>query len=269
MSNPKTLNLSHVIPLYEAYSHNDNEQKNPLYESLSLGFNFIEVDVRLIQGELYASHDKPKYLDKNKTLTKLYLEPLFEQFKSSEGRIFPQSNRPISLVLDIKTDKNKTYEKIIEALQPFRKMFTYWEDNVAHSSAINIILSGHRPIKKVMDELKRWVQIDGRRNDLEKGYHIEFMPLISAKFSKVIFFQFPFFDKICSSNKNKLRKLAKTVHNEGRLLRLWKCPEKTSIWNDMLEAGVDILNTDELQLMNKFLQNKNPFYPQLADSGMS
>lgn len=253
MSNPKTINLSHVIPLYRAYAHNDTERKNPLYESLSLGFNFIEVDVRLIEGELYASHDKPKYLNKNKTFTKLYLEPLFEQFKLSNGKIFPQSDRPLSLVLDIKTDKNKTYEKIKEIIEPFQEMLTYWEDNVAYSNAVNIILSGHRPIKKAMMEFRRWVQIDGRIKDLEKGYHIEFMPLISAKFSKVIFLQLPFFNNIRSSNKNKLRKLTTKVHKEGRLFRLWKCPEKESIWNDMIEAGVDILNTDELQLMNNFL----------------
>ena len=41
---------------YNAFSHNDYERAKPLADALSLGFNCVEADLWLIDGELYVSH---------------------------------------------------------------------------------------------------------------------------------------------------------------------------------------------------------------------
>jgi len=41
------------------WSHNDYWQDRPLYDALELGYQMIEADIHLIDGELYVAHDPP------------------------------------------------------------------------------------------------------------------------------------------------------------------------------------------------------------------
>lgn len=257
-------NLDFVTPLFQAHAHNDYEHPEPLFDALINGFTSIEVDIHLINDELYVNHLRPIFPNKERTLTKLYLEPLFEGYLQSNGRFFPTSDRPLQLMIDIKTNKNRTYTKLKEVLKPYEEMFTYWEENIEHPSAVSVILSGHRPIEKVLEEKKRFVQIDGRIRDIGKNYAPEFMPMISDKFSRVcgwsIFSKKPSIEKL-----EKMNQFAQKIHAEGKKFRLWKSPEDTFVWETMLNQGVDIINTDSLNLLSNFLLEKMPKTP-LANS---
>lgn len=255
-------NLDFVTPLFQAHAHNDYEHDQPLFDALSYGFTSIEVDVHLINGELYVNHLRPLFPDKERTLTKLYLQPLYEGFLQSNGRFFPNTDQPIQLMIDIKTNKNRTYEKLKKVLTPYQKMLTYWDNNNEHRGAVNIILSGHRPIEKVMNEKKRWVQLDGRIRDLGKNYSPALMPLISDKFSKVAGWSI-FSKKISAEKLKKMNQIAARVHDEGKKFRLWKSPEDVKVWENMLQHGVDIINTDSLGMLSNFLLEKMP-EPSLA-----
>ena len=49
-----------ITPLLtNAHSHNDYEQEKPLFHAIKLGFASIEVDLWLIDEELYVSHNRP------------------------------------------------------------------------------------------------------------------------------------------------------------------------------------------------------------------
>lgn len=252
--------LSQVTPLFKAHAHNDYEHPNPLHDALSHGFTSIEVDIHLIQGELFVSHLRPLFPKPERTLEKLYLKPLFEAFLQSDGRFFPQSDRPIYLMIDIKSNKNRTYEKLKKVLKPYEEMLTSWENNNEFTSAVSIILSGNRPIEKVMNEDQRWVQIDGRIRDLEKGYPIELMPMISDRFSRVCGWQI-FSKKPKPEKLKRLHEVAERVHAEGKKFRLWKSPENELVWKTMMDKGVDIINTDSLAMLSTFLKEQNPILP--------
>jgi len=257
--------LNLVVPLSQAYAHNDYEHPNPLVDALAEGFTSIEVDIHLINDVLYVSHLRPIFPKKERTLTQLYLAPLYNQFLKSNGRFFPQSDQPIHLMIDFKTGKNRTYEKLMEVIQPYQEMFSYWENDQENEGAIRIIISGNRPIKKVLAEKKRWVQIDGRIRDLGKKYAPSFMPMVSDKFSKVcgwtVFSKRPSFEKL-----QKLNSVANKVHAEGKKFRLWKSPEDELVWETMLEQGVDIINTDSLKMLSNFLNDKIPQTPMANQS---
>lgn len=47
------------IPLEKAHAHNDYEHERPLFDALSHGFTSVEVDVHLVDGKLYVSHNHP------------------------------------------------------------------------------------------------------------------------------------------------------------------------------------------------------------------
>lgn len=250
------------IPLSQAHAHNDYQHPQPLLDALNHGFTSIEVDVYLRKGDLYVAHDRPFFLDPNRTLTKLYLEPLLKRYQETGGNFFKNSNQPISLMIDIKNRKHQTYEVLKRIIEPFQEMLTSWEDNEACTKGVNIVLSGKRPIYKVLTETKRWVQIDGRLCDLGKHYDPEFMPVISGHYDDVCNASLLF--RQCAKIKlENIGSIAKKVSAEGKKLRIWKTPENPKTWNALLDKGVDIINSDSLQLLSNFLterKGESPLY---------
>jgi len=49
-----------------------------------------------------------------------------------------------------------------------------------------------------------------------------------------------------------LQALVDAVHRRGRRLRLYHLPEAESVWSEALDAGVDLLSTDDLQRLEQF-----------------
>ena len=48
------------VPLERAYAHNDYEHERPLYDALDHGFESMEADIRLNDGDLVVSHHEPR-----------------------------------------------------------------------------------------------------------------------------------------------------------------------------------------------------------------
>lgn len=254
------------IPLTQAHAHNDYQHPQPLLDALNHGFTSIEVDVFLMNGELYVYHNRPIFPNPKRTLTKLYLEPLLARYKVTGGQFFKDSNQSISLMIDIKNRKNQTYEVLKKTIEPFQEMLTSWENNEACTKSVNIILSGKRPIRKVIAETQRWVQLDGRICDLGKHYHPELMPLVSGHYDEVCDASWLF--RKCHQVKLKnIGNIAKKVAAEGKKLRIWKTPENTKTWNALLNKGVDIINSDSLQLLSNFLIERNEKAPLYSLEG--
>ena len=92
-----------VTALPNAHAHNDYEHEHPLFDALRHGFTSIEADVHLIGGKIYVAHDTPEDLDKTPTLQALYLDPLRQWIRQHEGRVYPNYEAPILLMIDIKT----------------------------------------------------------------------------------------------------------------------------------------------------------------------
>ncbi|WP_317193247.1 hypothetical protein [Mucilaginibacter segetis] len=43
------------------------------------------------------------------------------------------------------------------------------------------------------------------------------------------------------------------AHKFGKRVRLWASPENTAVWKELLSCGVDLINTDKLAELKKFL----------------
>lgn len=54
----------------------------------------------------------------------------------------------------------------------------------------------------------------------------------------------------------RVRELAQRVHAEGKMLRLWAIPDHPVAWKALLDAGVDLINTDHLQEFSAFLKQQ-------------
>jgi alkaline phosphatase len=54
----------------------------------------------------------------------------------------------------------------------------------------------------------------------------------------------------------RIKALAQRIHTEGKKLRLWAIPDNEVVWEALLNAGVDLINTDHLRELNSFLKKK-------------
>jgi glycerophosphoryl diester phosphodiesterase len=120
---------------------------------------------------------------------------------------------------------------------------------------LTVVLSGNRPLQALTKAKSRLLTIDGRPNDLGKGYKQTIMPIISDAYQNQLAWRGK--GDIPASEFQKIRQLVDKTHQEGKKLRLWASPEDPQVWAKLREAGVDFISTDQLELARDFLLKQN------------
>lgn len=230
------------VPLDRVHSHNDYEHPRPLLDALAQGICSIEADVWLVDGELLVAHDRDQ-AKSGRTLESLYLMPLHERVRANGGRVF-RNGPVVTLLIDCKSDAAPTYAALREALARHADMLTRFVGDRVETNAITVIVSGNRAIDVMESETNRVAAIDGRVSDLDHLPPVSVMPLISDNWETLFTWrgagEFP------PTEANKLKALVARVHAAGRRLRLWAAPDNPESWKVQFDAGVDLINTDNL-----------------------
>jgi hypothetical protein len=99
------------------------------------------------------------------------------------------------------------------------------------------------------------IGLDGRPEDLGKGYSNETMPVVSDRYDK--WSRWKGKSEPLRDELQEIRELASRIHEEGKLFRLWAIPDQELAWGALLDAGVDLINTDRLAELNDFLVKRN------------
>lgn len=235
------------------WSHNDYEQERPLVQALEFGYQMIEADIHLIDGNLYVSHDHPENLERTPLLQDLYLDPLAEHIKRLDGEVLPESDAPFYLVIDVKTEAEATYRVLTDVLEPYRELFTRKKDGVFVNGPMRLLISGNRP-QLTEDEPDRIAFIDGRIPDIGTGLSSDVYPLISDNWNN--YFSWDGTGEMPAEEFEELVSITERVHEEGKMIRFWATPDLESVWEVLLDAGVDVINVDDLKGLNDFLQDK-------------
>jgi hypothetical protein len=63
--------------------------------------------------------------------------------------------------------------------------------------------------------------------------------------------------------RRKLKDIVGTAHKKGRIVRFWATPDNPSprrknLWRQLLDCGVDLINTDDLPGLRHFLLEYKP-----------
>ena len=238
-------NAQTVIP---GHSHNDYENEEPLTTALSHDFMSIEIDIHLINDELYVAHDTPVNPDPDRTLEKLYLRPLVRHIKKNKGVVYKGYEGPFFLMMDIKTEANSTYWKMVKVLSRYSK-------GIFQTGQVVVLLSGNRPVNIIARERPGKVRLDGRLTDL-KEINSDISPVMSDNYNN--HFGWDGNDQIPDEELVKLKELVEEVHHGGRLLRLWAAPDKPNCWQVLLDEGVDLINTDRISEFSDFMKTYRP-----------
>jgi glycerophosphoryl diester phosphodiesterase len=184
------------------------------------------------------------------TLERLYLDPLRERVIQNKGHVYPQATE-FTLLIDIKSDAEPTYAALRTTLQKHKDVLTAFSDNKTETNAITVILSGNRPQTTLANEKTRYTSIDGRLSDLEGSSSKHLIPLISDNWTKHFLWKGQ--GPLPEADKAKLAHIVRVAHEQGRKLRFWAVPDEEPAWKDLHAAGVDLLNTDKLAAMQRFL----------------
>ncbi|MCY2980565.1 MAG: phosphatidylinositol-specific phospholipase C/glycerophosphodiester phosphodiesterase family protein [Planctomycetota bacterium] len=238
-----------VKPLSHAHAHNDYEHARPLYDALDEGFNSVEADVYLVDGELLVAHDFWN-VSKKRTLERLYLIPLQERIQANKGHVFP-GGPAFTLLVDIKRDGASAYVALEKLLAGYSEFISQTLDGKDTEKAVTVIISGDRPKSFIAASNPRYAGIDGRLSDLDSDEPASLLPLISDNWS--LHFRYRGDGEMSETDRTKLREIVAKAHSKGRRVRFWATPESDSIWKELQSAQVDLIGTDNLKKLSGFL----------------
>jgi len=252
------LALTDPQPLLRAHAHNDYEHTRPLFDAIDEGFCSVEADIYLVDGELRVGHDR-KDLMPGRTLEKLYLDPMLARVKAHHGHMYDTA-APVTLLVDIKTEGEAVYAELKKRLPRYRSMLTEYRaprregGATIVTRAVTVILSGDRPIETLRKEKQRYAFIDGRLTDLDGKLDTSLIPLVSESY-------FPTFKwlgqgEMPADQSSKLKEVVERAHQAGARIRFWATPDRPDLWKAFYDAGVDLLNTDNLPGLGSFLRSR-------------
>lgn len=242
-------------PLWRAHAHNDYEHPRPLLDALDHRFGSVEADIFLVGGELLIAHSADE-LDPARTLESLYLAPLAARVKANRGSVYRGHRRPLQLLIDIKTEGSSTYLALDSLLKRYQGLFTTYAHGRVHSGAVTAVISGDRAARTPMEaQTVRRAFYDGRLADLGTS-EASFASLISDNWT--LNFTWLGVGAFPEAERQKLRSIVGAAHARGQKVRFWATPDlpgpaRDALWAELLAAGVDHLNTDDLAGLEAFL----------------
>ena len=241
-----------ITPLPRAHAHNDYEHKRPLLDALDQRFCSVEADIWLIDGQLLVAHDRTNAVPE-RTLQALYLDPLRRRVEQNRGRVF--SNGPsVTLLIDMKSDATNTYVALRAVLREYEGMLTRFHLNRTVTNAVTVIISGNRPLELMAAEPERLAGYDGRIEDLDSGASPHLIPLVSDNWTRLFRWRAGAAERaLPADEQRKLEDFVKRTHAQGRRIRFWGTADNARMWQTLRDAGVDLINTDNLEGLNKFL----------------
>lgn len=245
-------------PLPQAHAHNDYEHDRPLADALEHGFTSVEADVWLVDGELRVAHDAWD-LDDAPTLEEAYLDPLSEVATRGGRQIYPGYSGDVQLLIDIKSEGPATWRAVEDELEEHRQIFTRVHEGKVKDRAVEAVISGNRPREEMEAATTRYSFYDGRSTDLGTGTEAELMPVVSENWMTL--FTWQGIGPMPAAERERLHAYVEQAHAEGYRVRFWATndiagPARESLWRELRDAGVDHINTDDLDGLEEFLADE-------------
>jgi hypothetical protein len=240
-------------PLTHAHAHNDYEHTHPLFDALGHGFASVEADIHLVDGHLLVAHNRSQ-VKPDRTLQSLYLDPLRARAAKYGGRIYPNGDPTFYLLIDTKTDANKTYAVLRKVLEDYADLLTRFEGGKVFPKAVTVVLTGNRAREIVPGEPARLAGLDGEMPDLEKPNTDGVFLWMSEDWRH--YFKWNGEGPIPSDQKARLLEIVSKSHERNMKVRFWNAPQSANFWGELRRDGVDLMNADDLAGLEKFLRGE-------------
>jgi hypothetical protein len=232
--------------MLRAHSHNDYAQRVPLADAIAHGFHSVEADVWWSEGRVRVAHLPFGFKG---TLEELYLEPLqarVDRLGSVHG-----DGRPFHLWIDVK-DPSADLEEALGVLLARYPMFEGPAGRGPPGPVIPVLtgdervkraLAGRSDLPAVRRDSTRYSDEDPPSDGRWTWYALRWRD----------HFSWDGRGQIPEAERGRLHALVAASHAKGRRLRIFHAPERAALWAEALEAGVDLMGTDHLPALQRFL----------------
>jgi hypothetical protein len=235
-----------------AYSHNDYEQAHPLADALTLGFRGVEADVFLVGGALRVGHDRSA-AEAGGTLDSLYLAPL-GAIAARCGSITGEA-RPFLLTIEIKEESPVAHDSLVALLGRHRALLVPGEVPNGRARMVEVVLVGwHPPLEQLGDEAGVLFGVQHALvspDPIALGSLDRRVRLLSVDYGRTM-------GRWWTTTARRRRwldalRVAKAA-SPGRLLRVHNVPPSRTVYLELLNEGVDLIGTKELDVSRRLLE---------------
>ena len=225
-----------------AHSHNDYQQKVPFWQAYYANFGSIEADVFLIEGKLWVAHSE-KELSPDRTLEGLYLDNISKQIKKNKGNIYSYVNKKLQLLIDIKQDYQTSLKALITTLEKYPE--------ITGNSGVKIVITGGRPKPEDFKNYPSYLYFDGDLNENYSADQLKRVGLFSADLPSIIKWNGKGIPR--DEDTEKIKKEIDKAHTKQKPVRFYGAPDFPNAWVNLIDLGVDYINTDHIPDLEKFL----------------
>jgi glycerophosphoryl diester phosphodiesterase len=228
-----------------AHSHNDYQQTSPFHSAYNLQFGSIEVDVFLDNNELlvaHTAHDLPQH----RTLEDLYLKPLQGYIQQNKGYAYADTSRKLQLMIDVKTEAVATLNKIIDVLMKYPEL--------TKCKSLIILISGNKPEPSSYISYPSFIWFDGLLTVHYSKEALKRVAMLSDNF--ISYSTWKGNGKAPEKDMAALKKAVEKGHALKKTVRFWNVPDYLDTWQQLMEIGVDYINTDSIKALAQFLKQK-------------
>ncbi len=227
-----------------AHAHNDYEHPIPFYTAYYKNFGSIEADVFSRNGQLYVAHNE-KDIDSNRTLARLYLQPLRDMIRKNNGQPF-KNGRPLQLLIDFKTDSIQTMRTLIQQLQQY--------PDITGNPKVQLVISGSQPVPAQWAEYPAYILFDGKQSLSYTAGQLARVPLCS--FDLKGYTQWNGKGVMVQADRLRAQALIDSVHQLHKKIRFWASPDNVNTWITLANMGVDYIGSDNVEGLAAFLDSR-------------
>jgi alkaline phosphatase len=225
-----------------AHSHNDYLQEIPFWQAYYANFGSIEADVFLVKGQLWVAHTEKELLPE-RTFEDLYLDPISKQIKLNKGNIYPDANKKLQLLIDIKQDYKTSLSVLVSSLKKYPE--------IINCPGIKIVITGGRPQPGDFTNYPNYLFFDG---DLDTNYtadQLKRIGMFSADFTDLVKWNGKGIPR--DEETEKIRKAVEKAHTQQKPVRFYGAPDFMNAWVNLMDFDVDYINTDHISDLKKFI----------------
>lgn len=225
-----------------AHSHNDYQQEIPFWQAYYANFGSIEADVFLVKGKLWVAHTEKELLP-NRTLESLYLDPISKQIKLNQGNIFSDANKKLQLLIDIKQDYKTSLSALVSTLKKYPE--------ITGCPGVKIVITGGRPQPGDFKNYPNYLYFDGNLDTNYTGDQLKRVGIFSADFQNLVKWNGKGVPR--DEETQIIRKAVEKAHVWQKGIRFYGAPDFTNAWVNLMDLGVDYINTDHIPDLKKFI----------------
>jgi YVTN family beta-propeller protein len=240
------------------HSHNDYEQRYPFYTAWQHGFESIEADIFLKDGELFVAHN-PEDIITGRTLSSLYLQPIAKTIAANNGNIYTDANKKLQLLIDIKTEAYTTLKALIDQLKNYSA--------IINNPNILITISGNRPKEADYTNYPSYIFFDGRPGIQYSEAALKKVALISDGFAN--YSNWNGKNTLSTEERNRMSKVIAEAKQLKKPFRFWGCPDASLAWTEFIKMGVDFINTDHIEDLAAYVKTYSFSQAQLHNDNLT